>query len=111
MNEKDPLLCVFFNTPPHNSIYRCDDCVSGPRVCTCTGQYACQTTGTNIMDVVPDVGDEDICLGLCKEKEGCLFYTWYGPTSAFSHICFLFNDCSEIDFSCSDCVSGPVQRE
>ncbi len=49
-----------------------------------------------------DVPSKEVCLNICKEFEGCNWFTFI--ESALS--CLLMANCQTLDETCQDCISG-----
>jgi len=48
---------------------------------------------------------KDECLQQCKDTEGCKWFTFLAKNEA-KDSCILYRDCTTIDESCSNCISG-----
>lgn len=69
----------------------CEDCVSGPKSCTCSGDYSCNTLGETLVDFVFDVLSEEACQDICARTSQCTWYTWY---SGKGKTCALLTQCN-----------------
>jgi len=100
-------LCLLFLDP--STPIPCNNCISGPVSCVCGGNFACQVDDDNLVDMITSIQNQVICQEHCFQTSMCSFYTYF---DAFSHplkqTCLLFSSCSEIDFSCQGCSSGPA---
>ena len=87
----------------------CEHCLSGPASCTCSSSGACRPDngGTNILSAVAGVQTEDECGAVCTDTTSCESYTWYNiDHPLLGGTCMLFSSCSQLDTSCTSCVSG-----
>ena len=102
-----PKVCNLYEDT--EDVIPCTSCVSGPVSCTCSSEFACVVSGTNLLDIVAQVGTEMECLIECASLSDCLFYTWYDQTSmTLTNECFLFSSCEEVDLENVGSHSGPV---
>jgi len=102
-----PEVCILYENT--EDVIPCSSCVSGPASCTCSSEFACVVSGTNLLDIVAQVGTEMECLIECASLPDCLFYTWYDQTSMIlNHDCFLFSSCEDVDLETAGPHSGPV---
>ena len=69
----------------------CEDCVSGPKSCTCSGDYSCTTLGETLVDLMFDVLSEEACQDICARTSQCTWYTWY---SGKGKTCALLTQCN-----------------
>merc|ERR1712110_353519 len=99
--------CLIFSSL--GDIENYPNCVSGPPSCLCSEIAACENTGDNEVDVLPNIFQEETCQELCATNPECGFYTWYdGTAGLLGNVCVLLSSCSERDSSCSSCHSAPV---
>ena len=84
----------------------CLNCVSGPPTCSCSIEGECKTGPNTVIDVHHDIPSEPDCRTICGETEGCVAYTFFGPSNPLSNLCILFNDCTEVIEDCLDCLTG-----
>ena len=98
---------LFFATLFMLFLYQ-QNCVSGPKDCSCSFIGECDMNHSNLVDVQHSVHDEDSCRELCEvfEFSKCHFFTYFDSTSDFPRLCFLFNSCKEKN-DCAGCSHGP----
>ena len=87
----------------------CEHCVSGPASCTCSSPGACKPEdgGVNLLSAVAGVQTEEECGAVCTDTTSCKSYTWYNLNDTLlGGTCMLFSSCSQVDTSCTSCVSG-----
>ena len=51
------------------------------------------------------------CLNLCKESQGCRWFTFASLESSNKSECILLNDCNTLDETCEKCLSGERRCE
>ena len=82
----------------------CLSCLSGPAGCQppapqCWVQGECQ--GNLILTKPLETQEE--CLELCKSTKGCKWFTFLNPPE---QLCILLQDCTSLDETASNCISG-----
>jgi len=108
--------CFLFKTCDH--LDPCDECISGPDLplynpddCDNNGNYTCETSLQNIVDVYYfDVQDTFSCKDQCKMLPDCKYWTHFDVMDDPQphHKCFLYKDCT-IKEPCASCeTGGPV---
>ena len=103
-----PKVCNLYDTI--NEETPCTSCVSGPASCTCSSEFACVVSGTNLLDIIVHVRSEMECLMECAAMSDCSIYTWYDQASlTLTNECFLFSSCEEVDLATEGSHSGPVE--
>jgi len=74
----------------------CDDCVSGPKSCTCSDSVACSFDDEFLIDILTEIATEEECQDLCARESKCSWYTWYSSEGwPFSQACALLSECSD----------------
>ena len=99
-----PLLqvCELFNDCSEKK--SCQNCVTESRGCyTCSDQYTGVLSGDNLLGIYPDIYTELLCRAMCREIEGCYFYTFFTETLE----CYPLSHLIEPTRECEDCVTGP----
>ena len=96
--------CQLLHNCSNLDVNLCPNCLSGPANCQppapqCWVKGECQ--GNLILTKPLETQEE--CLDLCKTTEGCKWFTFVNQTEQF---CILLHDCTSLDESASDCVSG-----
>jgi len=84
-----------------------NDSISGPPDCLCSDNFACKADEDNIVDRIFGVIKEEDCQTLCANNSNCQVYTWYNNDEVLSNVCVLFSECSEQDYNCPGCFTGP----
>jgi len=93
-----------------DTVHPCSNCVSETRECyrTCGTNYSGRIS-ENLLDAIPDVGQEVDCKSLCLSNKECTFYTYFLATDINSPFwCFLLSGIEEPIESCENCVTGPA---
>ena len=82
----------------------CQNCVTESRGCyTCSDPYTGVLSGDNLLGIYPDIYTELLCRAMCREIEGCSFYTFFTKTLE----CYPLSQLIEPTRKCDDCVTGP----
>ena len=98
--------CQLLHNCSELNVPKCPDCLSGQVDCSapepqCWVQGQCRGN----MIILEETGTREECLELCKQEEGCKWFTYYGRTRV-GQSCVLFRDCPELQEDCEACVSG-----
>jgi len=92
-------------TQPDSVLSTCASAVSGPRSPTisesCCSVFESRACLGNIISQLYNVTSPEECQMMCKEVEGCSYFTQYS-----SSFCFLHSSCEETE-PCSTCTAGP----
>merc|ERR1719300_2045807 len=104
-NQEFQEWCVLFGSVGEEISYQ--NCVSGPRSCVCSENFACTATIDNEISVYQNVALEETCQDYCYNTSGCEFYTWYDSTEVPKNLCVLLTSCDQTFQGCSGCFSGP----
>ncbi len=104
-------LCELLYNCPGLDADKCPDCLSSPVGCTpptpqCWIQGRCEG---NMISTLP-ASTQGECLQLCKGTDLCRWFTFLEKNNAGAS-CILYEGCSNIDVSCSSCISGESRCE
>jgi len=110
IDEESPFLaqvCALFSSS--ETTMACENCVSGPKECSCEFAGECAMTETNFVDVIHSVDTAAGCAGLCNifDSSNCSHFTFYNASSDFPQLCFLYDAC-QVSTDCVGCVQGPA---
>jgi len=83
-------------------------CVSGPKSCVCSENYACSATQENTISYYPNTDLEEVCQEYCMNTLGCEFYTWYDQSEVLTNLCVLLSSCEDNFSDCNGCFTGPA---
>ena len=90
--ESGSNLCELF--PSIGEYQLCNDCVSGPKSCTCSESFACSFLDNNLIEILYDVTSEECCQDRCARDPLCTWYTWYSSSADEFHLaCALLSSC------------------
>merc|ERR1711892_1482321 len=93
-----------------DTVKPCSKCVSETGECyrTCGTNYSGRIS-ENLLDAIPDVGQEVDCKSLCQANRECTFYTYFLAADVNSPFwCFLLSGIEEPIETCENCVTGPA---
>ena len=97
--------CNYNDTISCSGLSSCDSAVSGPRSPTidqtCCKVFESRACQGGIISQLYNVTSPAECQRLCKQVEGCKFFTQYS-----SHFCFLHSTCDDTE-PCTVCTAGP----
>ena len=88
--------CELFPTIGEEITDKCPDCISGPKLCTCSDSVACSFDDQYLIDILTEIATEEYCQELCARNTKCSWYTWYSSEGwPFSQACALLSQCSD----------------
>ena len=105
-HNADKKFCYLFDGCQNTSISNCENCVTGFKECPLSSE--CDTKGRCegilLMDFIEASGVS--CLERCKNYDTndgyCGWYTYQSDLQ----MCFIFDDCLQLDQTCQTCTSG-----
>jgi len=86
----------------------CTECISETKGCyNICSKNIIGAVDDNMLDIIPDIGNEGDCWDLCGKTSGCEFYTFYLEDNPYHGTCVLLSSLQPPLQDCPTCVTGP----